>query len=321
MVEKTPLVSVVVPTYNSAPFLRRCLDTVLNQSLKDIEIIAVDDLSTDNTVDILNAYSRQHPSMRVLSLQTKALPGGARNLGLDKAVGRYVSFIDSDDWIDTDFLRLLAQAVEETGASLSVGGVKREYANAQSSTVRYRYNARNVISGAFALALLSKVIDLDVSLSAIVCNKLFRTDFLRASGIRFIENCYNEDDVFTFEVLLRADTVCLTDGVYYHQYQRRNSASRDFCKKHIDDLFLAFSTIRQRLTDSGKFVAYKAIYYAFFEKCLGYLLESLRLSGQGEEAAKGYIKYAFSLCQTAIAIDEFVDCCGSQRIEEFFQLR
>jgi glycosyltransferase involved in cell wall biosynthesis len=249
------------------------------------------------------------------------LPGGARNLGLQRAVGKHISFIDSDDWIDTNFLHFMVQSIEKSGACLAVSGVKREYSNAKSSSIRYQYNVENVIDGKFALSLLCRSVDQDISISAIVCNKLFRGDFLRTANVRFIDNSYNEDDVFMFEALLKAQRVSLTDWTYYHLFQRRDSASRKFGKKHIDDLFLAFSTIRVRLTAAGQFDANKLHYYAFFEKCLGYLIESIRMSEQDDEVVRNHFKYAFSICREAISLNEFVDYCGARRIEEFFCLR
>ena len=319
MVNKPPLVSVIVPTFNSAPFLQRCFDSIFNQSMKDLEIIAVDDLSSDDTVAILESYRRSR-GLTVVQSQVKGLPGGARNLGLERALGKYISFIDSDDWIDTNFLHTMVRSIESSGACVSVSGVKREWDNAKNSSVRYRYSVENVVDGRFALSLLSHTIDQDVSISAIVCNKLFRSDFLQKNGLRFIENIYNEDDVFMFEALRNAQRVHLTDGTYYHQYQRRGSASRNFGRKHIDDLFQAFSTIRDKLTTSGQFDAFKLHYYAFFEKCLGYLLETVRLSALDDETVRAHYKYAFAICGAAISFDEFIDYCGSKRIEEFFSL-
>jgi len=318
MVDRTPLISVIIPTYNSAPFVERCLDSVFNQSLKDIELIAVDDMSTDDTVQILNTYSHKNDTMKVVFSEKKGLPGGARNLGLDRATGKYISFIDSDDWIDSNFLHYMVDSIESSRACVSVCGVKREYGNTKSSSVRYSYSAENFIDGRFALSLLSRALDQDVSISSIVCNKLFRADFLNASGIRFIEDCYNEDDAFMFEVFARASRVSLTGRTYYHLFQRRDSASRNFGRKHINDLFLAFSKIRDQLVARNQFETFKLYYYAFFEKCLGYLIESIRLAEQNDEAVRNHFKYAFSICRTAISIEEFVDYCGSKRIEEFF---
>jgi hypothetical protein len=137
MVSKAPLVSVVVPTFNSASFIRRCLDSIFNQSLKDFELIAVDDLSTDDTIEILNSYSSKIASMTVISSTTKGLPGGARNRGLAAATGKYVSFIDSDDWIDTNFLHVMTNSIEGSGACLPCGECRPAVAvDGSSSTCR-----------------------------------------------------------------------------------------------------------------------------------------------------------------------------------------
>lgn len=320
MAQIYPKVSVVIPTHNSSLHIERCLQSVLNQSYKEIEIIVIDDQSSDDTVDKLTEYADRHPRFKLLKTDKLLMAGGARNLGLEIANGQYISFIDSDDWIDTDFLLCMVTAIEKANADIAVCGVKREYMNAKDSTVRYNYNSSNIIDGNFALLLLSRMVDQDVSISAIVCNKLFRSSFISDHELRFFSNCFNEDDIFVFNAFFEADAVAITNKTNYHLFQRRNSASRKFEKKHIDDLFFAFQEIRNLLTRHKLFEEYKQHYYAFFEKCLTYLIETIRLSEQDDRIIDGYFKYAYSLNQDAITMTEFIDYCGNRRLERFFCL-
>jgi len=318
MITNSPLISVIVPTYNSALFVERCLDSVINQSIKNIEIIVVDDLSTDQTINIIKSYADICNKIKIFESKKKGMAGGARNIGIENSNGKYISFIDSDDWIDTDFYYHMVNIIERDNVDIAVCGVKREYENAKSSSVRYNYNTKNTIDGKYALTLLSNVIDQDVSISAIVCNKLFKASLIKDHMRRFIDNCYNEDDVFMFDIFLDAQKVGITNNTNYHQYQRRNSVSRSFTKKHIDDLFFAFKTIRGLLLKRNVFEEYRAHYYSFFEKCLGYMFESLRLSEQDNEAINAYLKYAYSASKDSIPFNEFIDHCGNKRIELFF---
>jgi glycosyltransferase involved in cell wall biosynthesis len=313
-----PQVSVIIPTYNSGSFLQRCLDSVLNQSIKDIEIIAVDDLSTDNTLELLYSYARANSNMRVICLSSKGLAGGTRNAGLNKAKGKYISFIDSDDWIDTNYYHYLINAIESANADLALCGVKRESDNVRNSCIRYKYDTHNVIEGRYALVLLSRMIDQDISISAIVCNKLFKASFLKEKNLKFLENSFNEDDLFTFQAFIEAGKVAITSDTNYHLYQRKNSVSRSFTKKHIDDLFEAFLKIRQTLNSKKLFEDYKHCYYAFFEKCFSYLIETLIISEQDDEIINQYFKYAYSTCGDAISANEFIEYWGNKRIMDFF---
>lgn len=316
---QNPLISIIIPTFNSSLHLRRCLDSILNQSIKDIEILAVDDLSTDNTVEILTSYRDHFPHMKVIVLETKTLAGGARNAGLQIAKGKYINFVDSDDWIDTNFYHHLVRSIEDWNADISICGVKREYENAKNSTVRYGYNVSNVISGWYALTLLSRVIDQDVAISAIVCNKLYKADFIEKHQLKFFENCINEDDIFVFHSFLKAKAVSITGNTNYHLYQRKNSISREFSKKHIDDLFFAFNEIQKILHQNNAFDKMKSHYYAFFEKCFSYVIESMQNSVQDDKEINSFFKYAYSVSKNILSINDFIDYCGNKRLTSFFK--
>lgn len=313
-----PLVSIIVPTYNSALHLERCLDSIIHQSVKDYEIIAVDDQSSDETLKILKKYSRIKRCMTVLEMEYKGLAGGARNLGLSIAKGKYISFVDSDDWVDTNFLYYLLKSISQNQSDISLCSVKREYDNIKNSSVRYRYNTENVISGIYAIHLMSRDIDQDISISPIVCNKLYRKQFLDDCNISFKENSLNEDDIFTFSVFLEAQEVSITGMTNYHLYQRRNSVSRHFTMKHIDDLFDAFNTIKEILKDKDCYESMKKEYYAFFEKCFSFAVESMLNSVQDDQEISAYFKYAYKASRLVIPFDEFIDHCGNKRLIEFF---
>jgi len=319
--EKTsPLISVVIPTYNSAPYVERCLNSVINQSIKNIEIILVDDMSSDHTPDILCSYANQFENIKLLKMKTKKTAGAARNVGIENSKGKYISFIDSDDWIDSDYYHHMLLTIKKDNTDIAISGVKREYENHKNSSVRYKYNSENIITGEYAITLLSRVIDQDISISSIVCNKLFRAKLIRGKGHRFIEKCNNnEDDIFTFNIFLDAKKVGINNKTNYHQYQRRGSVSRNFTKKHIDDLFFAFECISKTLKRRNLYKKYKLHYYAFFEKCLSYLLEAMRLSEQDESIISGYLVYAYLKSKNSIPYDEFIEYCGSKRIESFFR--
>ena len=104
-----PKVSIIIPVYNVEPFLARCLDSVVGQTLRGIEIICVDDGSPDRSIDILNRYAAQDDRIRVISQENRGL-GGARNRGFDAATGEFILFVDSDDWIDPAYCERLYEA-------------------------------------------------------------------------------------------------------------------------------------------------------------------------------------------------------------------
>ena len=119
-------VSVIVPIYNVEKFLKRCLDSIINQTLKDIEIICVNDGSTDGSAEILDQYKNLDNRIIVLNCKNQG-PSVARNTGMKIARGEYVSFVDSDDWIDNDFLEKLYVAAKKHDADAACTYINRVY--------------------------------------------------------------------------------------------------------------------------------------------------------------------------------------------------
>src|SRR5258708_2159977 len=97
----SPAISVIMPVFNTDKYLARSLDSIINQTIKDIEIIVINDISTDNSEKIILEYAQHHPCIKYFKMKEKGFSGGARNLGLQHVNGKYVAFVDSDDWIDT----------------------------------------------------------------------------------------------------------------------------------------------------------------------------------------------------------------------------
>ena len=113
------LISVIIPVYNVEEYLCRCVDSVLDQTYRNTEILLVDDGSPDNCPAICDEYARQDARVRVLHQENKGL-SGARNAGIDVAKGQWLAFVDSDDYLAPDFLERLLEACERTGSDLSV---------------------------------------------------------------------------------------------------------------------------------------------------------------------------------------------------------
>ena len=110
---KTPKISVILPCYNVAPWVDRCLFSVTNQSLTDMEIICIDDKSTDNTLEILKLCAKNDLRIRILENDENMGVGYSRNRGIDAAQGEFVGFVDPDDWIDSDFYeKLITKSLE-----------------------------------------------------------------------------------------------------------------------------------------------------------------------------------------------------------------
>ena len=129
-------VSIVVPVYNVEQFLPDCLDSLTNQTLKDIEIICVNDGSPDNSLKILEEYAQNDDRVKIITQENQGV-SAARNAGLKTAVGEYIGFVDPDDWIDLDFYSKLYDAIQESNADISVATIMRKQGNLEKYRVYY----------------------------------------------------------------------------------------------------------------------------------------------------------------------------------------
>ena len=118
-------VSIIVPVYNVEKYLECCLESLINQTLKDIEIICVNDGSTDNSGKILENYAAKDNRIKVIH-QVNGGQAAARNNGLNAVNGKYINFIDSDDWVDLDFIEKLYDAAERNSADIAVASIIRK---------------------------------------------------------------------------------------------------------------------------------------------------------------------------------------------------
>lgn len=207
------MISVIIPVYNVEPYLRKCLDSVVNQTYRNLEILVIDDGSTDGSGAICDEYASDR-RMRIFHTENRGL-SCARNLGLDEAKGEWIGFVDSDDWIEPDMYEALLKRAEETGADIVECGVFREY---PGRTVERKKKERKVSGERAVQELLVR------ELSNAVWNKLWKRRCFET--IRFPEERIFEEYSVTYQVFAASDTVSTTGTSKYHYLQRKDSLSR-----------------------------------------------------------------------------------------------
>ncbi len=208
-----PLVSVIIPVYNVEKYLPRCLDSVIAQTEKNLEIICVDDGSTDSSGAILAEYAAKDPRMRVVEKENGGL-SSARNAGLDAFRGEWVTFVDSDDWIPRDAVECFERAALESGESLVIS---REYA--VDSFEPRRANRAEWKRCAPALA---KIVGRR-KMQSCAWNKFYRADIVRDR--RFIDGIYFEDWPFVVEIAGSLGSFALLDAPMYVYCKNGGDAS------------------------------------------------------------------------------------------------
>ncbi len=210
-------ISVIIPVYNDSVYIQRCLDKLINQTFSDLEIIVVDDGSTDNTPQVLEDYANKDNRIKVIT-QANAKLGAARNTGMDVATGDYISFIDSDDWVDENYFEAMYKASCDTGVDMSVSSAVRIKPNGR---FRYylSYDSVQVYDNTDDIIKTLRIPDLWE-----VWGKLYKRELLQ--DIRFEEGIFYEDSRFTIKLLSRIKNIAAVPDVKYYYFSNANSIMR-----------------------------------------------------------------------------------------------
>ena len=215
-------ISVIIPVFNSEEFLNKCLDSLLNQSFTDIEIICVDDGSTDNSLKILKSYANKDDRVRVFTQENNGA-GAARNLGLKYVNGKYILFVDSDDWFEEDGFKSLYDKAEQLNVDLLLFDSIEHKINNQVAERRFFNKNEDDFS--------NLVFDYHYKNNKLVMNsffvpwsKLYRTKFLLDNDIKFSEIPLFEDMFFNVTVTTLASKIAYYPKILYH-YNKLNESS------------------------------------------------------------------------------------------------
>lgn len=227
-----PKISIIIPVYNAKDYLERCLDSVVNQTLKDIEIICVNDCSTDNSLEILNNYAQNDTRIKVINCKTNGGESIARNIGLDNATGEFLAFVDNDDTVDLDFYEKLYNKAKKEDADISKGEVhvidyNRKELYPKTNTFIEKYNSILYFCFYWWTAI-------------------YKTSLIKENNIRLIENYPLGGDVlFLNEALLKTNKLSLVNDTFYHYYRREDSG---------DSKILSFEKVKSALEIHGKII-------------------------------------------------------------------
>ena len=244
-------VSVIIPVYNVEKYLRECLDSILGQTLKEMEVVCVDDGSTDGSGAILDAAAGQDPRVRVIH-QANAGAGPARNAGLAAATGEYVSFCDPDDWCRRDMLERLYSEAKAKDCDLVLSGMRRFEFGTDKSNVALPARVIRRLPRPFSPRQVGR--QLFTAGRANPVAKLLRRSFLLERHIEFQSLLRENDLFFSFIALAKARRIsCVNAAFYCYRMGRPNSLQTSLRKTGHPLCWLeAFHAVRSRLADDGE---------------------------------------------------------------------
>ncbi|MEG1590517.1 glycosyltransferase [Chryseobacterium sp.] len=221
-------VSVIVPVYNVENYLAKCLDSLVNQSLQNIEIVIVNDGSSDGSASIIKQYSEKYPDKVKAFIKENGGLSDARNFGIDQATGDYLGFVDSDDYVSKTMFEEMLNLAEKHNAEMVICNIQKVDEEG------------NVTQKLTQIPNMPEKIDLETNfsvfsdLSYFACNKLFRKELF--ADKRFKKGVHFEDIQLIPQLLLECETIAQTQNFHYQYLERLDSISKTHNEKGLDIL-------------------------------------------------------------------------------------
>lgn len=238
------LISIIVPVCNVEKYLKKCVDSILNQTYRNIEVILIDDGSPDNCGKICDEYAQQDSRVKVMHIKNGGV-SNARNIGIEMSVGQYIGFVDSDDVISEEMYEKLLQVALENNADIVQCNYCYLFEDDHTENMERKINNKKIdsvdeVKRAFINGLIYPS----------VATKLFKKEIVR--NIRFNTALkVAEDRLFVFECCCKSSKVVLIDDVLYYYFQRENSAIHIFdIKQFEDDTYVSKIFIENHLMDA-----------------------------------------------------------------------
>jgi len=232
--------SIIVPVYGVEKYIDKCLNSLVKQSLKEIEIIVVNDGTKDNSQKIIDKYVKKYPDKIKSYIKENGGQGSARNYGLEKANGEYIGYVDSDDFVEKDMYKKLYNKAKENNYDIVVCGnynVSEDYQNKNIDTFINNYNTdlENIFFGKMA-----------------VWNKIYKRDILIKNKLEFKEKVWYEDLAFTLKAIMNSNTFAFIDEPLYDYLIREGSTMNNSNVQRNLEILDAFNDILSYIQHNKK---------------------------------------------------------------------
>jgi glycosyltransferase involved in cell wall biosynthesis len=262
-------VSLIVPVYNVEKYLRKCLDSAINQTLNEIEIIVINDGSTDNSLSIINEYKSMDERIKVIT-QKNCGVSEARNVGIRAAKGKYVAFLDSDDWVDVHFLEKMYNEAKHKDADIVICNFVNVFEGIGKfhSIKHFKFNLLSCDQA------LRKIIS-DSSLRSYTWDKLYKRILFTDNNIYYPCGMYFEDLATTFKLIYYSKKIAVINEYLYNYLQRKGSITKKVNEKSILDNIKAIAIMRKFLEEKECFTRFKREYQYLCLKMIIYMMFNL----------------------------------------------
>ena len=247
MTNNLPLVSIIIPAYNTAPYIHRAIESSLRQTHPNIEVLVVNDGSTDDTLKVVEEYAAKDERVRVFT-QENAGVSAARNYGIREAKGEYVTMLDSDDWLEDDAVEAMLDVQSKYPDRLPVGGIYDVFSNGKDFVRVVRSKTPSKV-----LSVEDSIYTLFALVLANAPTKLFKTEIIRANNLKYSSDFhYGEDRLFLFRYLQKTNGAAFVGRPVINVLGREGSAIRmPYDKRKIFDADGKFHDHAQAMIDNA----------------------------------------------------------------------
>ncbi|PQL95668.1 glycosyltransferase family 2 protein [Apibacter adventoris] len=228
-------ISIIVPVYNVEPYIAKCLESIVHQSLKELEIVIINDGSTDNSLNIIEQYSKNYSFIKVYNKSNGGL-SDARNYGIKHANGEYLAFVDGDDWIDSKMMEEMYNLGIKHNAEIVFCSLEK--VNENNNSIELLPQMPQSKEKIF----LKEDFSIFGEMSCFACNKIFKKELFE--GITFPKNLHFEDIATIPRLFLKAKTIAKSDKYFYKYFVRTGSITRNYNIKGLD-IFEAIKIVKK----------------------------------------------------------------------------
>lgn len=239
-------VSLVIPVYNVRDYLKKCLDSVAAQTYENLEVIIVNDGSTDDSLDIINDYTARFENMTCYTIENRGL-GGARNFGTEKSTGEYITFLDSDDYIDSAYIEKMVTAAVESGSDIAVCN-NHDVSESGEILFTYHHPYKNAVT--------SLAEDPTLLFNRLCAwGKLYKRDLF--NELEYVSRVWYEDMRLTPKLFLKAEKICFVEDCLVYYVQRAGSIMNNNNVKRNLEIIDAFKDVIDYFKDCGSYASFK----------------------------------------------------------------
>lgn len=305
MIKQTKKISIIVPVYNVKEYLSECIESVINQTYSNIELLLINDASTDNSIDICKKYAKKYKNIKLIDNKINGGLAHVRNMGLKESTGEYIMFLDSDDMLYKNAVQKLYMEITKNNASLAIGKL-----NSFNSKGEYGYYSDKYLNKYF----VGKIEDNMKLLNCIsCCSKLYKSSF--AKKYKFLEKTAHEDNSFTLLCYFNANKIVVVPEYFYYRRIRETNDSimQNLNIKTFNGLMSNFEFVLNNLKNQRygfleKFIAKKTSNYIImnlkkdeYKEAYNYSLNIFEKE-QFTNNSINYFKLRFNICKFIFSI-------------------